>query len=74
MGAIPGALRYVALPQLVELKLAAGRLRDEADVMELARENRDAIDDIRRHLVTVHPQYAQRFDELVAELDDAAGA
>ena len=74
MGAVRGKLQYVALPSLVELKLAAGRLRDEADVLELARENPDAVDDVRRHLAAVHPHYAQRFDELVAQLDDAAGA
>jgi hypothetical protein len=74
MGAVRGSLRYAALPSLVELKLAAGRLRDEADVMELARENRDAVEGIRRHLAAVHPRYSQRFDELLAQLDDAAGA
>ena len=45
MGAIRGTLRYSLLPSLIELKLAAGRLRDEADVVELARENRDRIDE-----------------------------
>jgi hypothetical protein len=62
MGAVRGVLRYISLPSLVELKLAAGRLRDEADVFELARENRDKLDEIRRHLSAVHPQYASRFE------------
>ena len=50
-------------------KLAAGRLRDEADVVELARGNRDKWDDVRKHLQTVYPQYAKRFDELLGHLD-----
>ncbi len=73
MGAVRGALRYMALPALVELKLAAGRLRDEADVLELARENRVRLDEVRRHLTAVHGQYATRFEELLAELDESAG-
>jgi hypothetical protein len=70
MGAERGALRYINLPSLIELKLAAGRLRDEADVLELARENRERLDEIRAHLQQVHDQYVRRFDELVAELDE----
>jgi hypothetical protein len=74
MGAERGALHYIALPSLVELKLAAGNLRDEADVLELARENRERLNEIRAHLKRVHEQYARRFDELVAELDEATNA
>jgi hypothetical protein len=72
MGAVHGALKYISLPSLVELKLAAGRLRDEADVVELARENRDRIEEVRHHLGAVHAQYAARFEELLQQLDDAA--
>lgn len=71
MGAVRGSLRYMGLPALVELKLAAGRLRDEADVLELARENRDRLDEVREHLAGAHSQYVNRFDELLAQLDDA---
>jgi hypothetical protein len=73
MGAVRGILKYISLPSLIELKLAAGRLRDEADVVELARENRDRVDEVRQHLQSVHPQYAARFDELLARLDEPAG-
>ena len=73
MGAVRGMLKYMSLASLIELKLAAGRLRDEADVVELARENRDRLDEVRRHLAGVHPQYASRFDELLDELDESAG-
>jgi hypothetical protein len=71
MGAIRGNLKYMSLPALIELKLAAGRLRDEADVVELARENRDRLEEVRRHLATVHAQYADRFEQLVAQVEDA---
>jgi len=71
MGAVRGTLRYISLPSLIELKLAAGRLRDEADVLELARENRDRLDDVRRHLAAVHPQYSSRFEELLGQLDES---
>jgi hypothetical protein len=57
----------------VELKLAAGRLRDEADVLELARENRPQCDEVWQHLAAVHPQYAARFQELLQQLDEPAG-
>ena len=72
MGAIRGTLKYISLPSLIELKLAAGRLRDEADVLELARENRDRLDEVRSHLAEVHPQYASRFEELLTQLDEPA--
>jgi hypothetical protein len=65
LGAIPGKLTYIPLPDLIELKLAAGRARDEADVVELIRANRDRIDGIRRHLTGVHPDYVQVFNRLV---------
>jgi hypothetical protein len=69
MGAVRGTLKYMSLLSLIELKLAAGRLRDEADVIELARANRDRLDEVRRHLATVHSQYASRFEELLKQLD-----
>jgi hypothetical protein len=72
MGAVRGTLKYIALPSLIELKLAAGRLRDEADVVELIRENADRLDEVRRHLAKVHPQYANRFEELLQLLDEPA--
>jgi hypothetical protein len=73
MGAVRGALKYISLTSLIELKLAAGRLRDEADVVELARVNRDRIDEVRRHLQSIHPQYAARFEELLQQLDEPGG-
>jgi hypothetical protein len=74
MGAERRVLKYMALPSLIELKLAAGRTRDEADVVELVRENRDQVDLLRQHLAAAHHQYSSRFEELLEQLDDAAGA
>jgi hypothetical protein len=72
MGATRGILKYISLPSLIELKLAAGRLRDEADIVELARENQDRLKEVLQHLAAVHPQYAARFEELLQLLDDSA--
>jgi hypothetical protein len=65
LGAIPGRLRYLTLPALIHLKLAAGRARDESDVVELVRANPGAIDAIRQHLSSIHPDYVAAFDRLV---------
>lgn len=65
IGARGATLHYIGLPSLIELKLAAGRVRDEFDVTELIRVNPDQIDAIRRHLTTVHADYVRAFDHLV---------
>jgi hypothetical protein len=65
-GAEIGALKYIGLAGLIELKLAAGRARDDSDVVELVLANPDQIDAVRRHLATVHAAYVARFDELAA--------
>jgi hypothetical protein len=65
MGAIGASLRYITLPALVELKLAAGRARDDSDVVELLRANADQADAIRQHLAGVHASYVQAFNELL---------
>jgi hypothetical protein len=58
-------LRYITLPSLIELKIAAGRARDESDVVELVRTNEEQIESIRKHLTDVHSNYAVAFDRLV---------
>lgn len=70
MGAAGQQLTYVALPRLVELKLAAGRVRDDGDITELLRTNPEHVDTIRRHLEGVHPDYIRRFDELRHRADE----
>lgn len=66
LGAAGSSLSYVTLPRLVELKLAAGRLKDLADVLELLRANESQIGELRDHLRTIHPRYVEEFDRLVA--------
>lgn len=70
MGAERGRLRYMDVATLIELKLAAGRLRDEADVLEIVRQNRDCLDAVRAHLAATHAGYLRRFEELNAQVDD----
>jgi hypothetical protein len=65
LGATGNALRYITLPALIELKLAAGRARDDSDIIELMRANADQIDAVRRHLSSAHPNYVIKFDQLL---------
>jgi hypothetical protein len=58
-------LRYMSLPALIELKLAAGRARDKSDLVELVRANPDQVASIREHLACVHADYVSAFDRLV---------
>jgi hypothetical protein len=65
IGAAGAMLRYITLPALVELKLAAGRARDESDVIELVRANPNQVESVRYHLQTAHADYVAAFDRLV---------
>ncbi|HEV3236051.1 MAG TPA: hypothetical protein VGZ25_03625 [Gemmataceae bacterium] len=65
MGGSGRILNYISLPSLIELKLAAGRARDEADVVELIRVNPEHLDAIRLHLNSVHSHYLEHFNQLV---------
>ncbi len=67
LGAEGAMLKYITLPGLIELKLAAGRARDESDVVELLRANTDQVRGIREHLESVHPRYVSQFDSLAAK-------
>lgn len=73
LGAEVGRLKYIHLAGLVELKLAAGRARDDGDVVELLLANPDRVDPVRQHLGAVHQQYQKRFDELAARAREQAG-
>jgi len=57
LGARAGKLQYISLPALVELKLAAGRVRDESDVVELLRANPSEVASIRKHVKGAHADY-----------------
>jgi hypothetical protein len=65
LGAAGCTLRYITWPALIELKLAAGRARDESDVVELVRANPARVESIRQHLSTVHADYVRAFEQLV---------
>jgi hypothetical protein len=67
-------LHYIRLPYLIELKLAAGRVRDEADVVELIRANPHEVPAVRAHLSTVHRDYMKSFDHLVERARDQQDA
>jgi hypothetical protein len=67
-------LQYIHLPALVELKLAAGRARDESDVVELMRANPDQVEAVRTHLLGVHADYVRLFDQLVERAREQADA
>jgi hypothetical protein len=49
------------------LKVAAGRVRDQADVIELVRANEDQVEGIRRHLTAIHSDYVVQFERLVEQ-------
>jgi hypothetical protein len=64
------ALRYMTLAALIELKLGAGRGRDESDVIELIRANPEQITELRQHLAAVHANYLIAFDRLADRARD----
>jgi hypothetical protein len=65
LGAEGHQLRYISLPALIELKVAAGRVGDEHDIVELVRANAEAVPEVRQHLVALHADYVAAFDRLV---------
>jgi hypothetical protein len=65
-------LAYIDLPGLIELKLAAGRARDESDVVELLRVNPDEAAAVERHLSHVNERYASRFHDLFRRAQEQA--
>ena len=60
LGAEGNSLHYVSLTALMELKLAAGRPRDDGDVAELVRVNPNQVEVIRQHLRQVHAEYLRK--------------
>ena len=70
IGAEGTLLRYVELQPLVELKLAAGRAQDDADVIKLIQTNPSEVDRIAAHLSAVHAIYRDKFDRLVQRARD----
>jgi hypothetical protein len=70
LGARGPVLTYIDLPGLIELKLAAGRARDESDVVELIRANMDQVEILRHYLSGVHDTYLARFNDLLVRAQD----
>jgi hypothetical protein len=70
MGAAGFKVSYIQLNSLIELKIAAGRRKDLADVVALLKGNLEHIASLRQHLASVHPQYAAIFDQLVQSAQD----
>ncbi len=63
-------LHYVSLCALIEMKLAAGRAKDVADIIELIRANRISLKLIVDHLGSVHSDYAVAFEQLIRRSED----
>jgi hypothetical protein len=73
LGASGTVLRYINLPALIELKLAAGRAQDEADVVHLIQTNADQLAAIRQHLQTAHDSYLAAFKALEKRAKEEQG-
>ncbi len=69
MGANAGGLTFATFTTLIELKIAAGRLRDQADVVELLRENPDRVEELRLYLKNVHPDYLESLESLLGQIE-----
>lgn len=67
LGVRSGTLGFPTLPRLIELKLLAGRLKDQADVVELLKCNWSERNRIRDQLARAAPQLVADFDRLVAQ-------
>jgi hypothetical protein len=74
IGASGTILTYVHLAPLIELKLAAGRSQDHADVVRLVQANPDQVEAIRQHLEHVHANYVTEFDRLAQQARDETEA
>jgi hypothetical protein len=70
MGGQGASLVYISLPALIELKIAAGGIGDEHDVVELIRGNLEQVEMVRRHLATLHGDYVLAFDTLAKRAAD----
>jgi hypothetical protein len=72
MGVTGYKVSYIRLESLIELKIAAGREKDLADVVALVKTNPDRIDSIRQHLSGVHPHYVDVFEQRVQSAREQA--
>ena len=66
-GALPRGLRFIGLAGLFELKLAAHRAKDIADLVELIKVNPEQLEDIQLQLMQIHPGYSAELTELIQQ-------
>lgn len=68
--AVAGSLTFIPLNGLMELKLGAGRAKDNADLVELIKVHPAELNSILEHLATIHPSYPTRFSELIRQAEE----
>jgi len=64
MGGSGNTLQYIELHALIELKIAAGRFQDEADIAALVQARPEQVKLLRKHLANIHAGYAAAFEKL----------
>jgi hypothetical protein len=70
MGVSEG-LGVACLSALMELKVAAGRVKDYGHIVELLKRiPADQIPPCRLHLEGVHPEYLRQFDQLIQQAEE----
>ena len=61
-------LDYANLEGWMELKISSGRRKDFTHVVEVLKKcDEDAIEKVRQHLATIHPNYLSTFHQLATE-------
>lgn len=64
-------LDYAKLPGWIELMLSSGRQKDRAHVVEVMKKATDAaLQEVRKHIESVHTDYLQLFDQLLSEAQE----
>ncbi len=67
MGVVAG-VDYADLPHWIELKISSNRRKDQTHIVEVLKVQPSSIvEQVERHLQSVHEQYLDRFRELAAE-------
>jgi hypothetical protein len=69
-GAESGALHFIELAGLCELKLGAHRAKDMADLVELIKVNPQRLEELHARLEIIHPSYAAEFAELIQQANE----
>ena len=65
---VESGLQYANIESWVELKISSGRQKDRAHIVEVLKKSDEAtVENIQRHLISVHESYAVHFVRLVSE-------